>query len=191
MKLVATYDNEDYYGLRSLFILNLKSSDYSIKYILAVLNSKLMTQYVLSKGLIRYAKGKQPQIRIAGLKKIPIKYLTNQLPLTHLANYLLFLNATEERRESEKELIEFIDKEIIDSLVYELYFEEELGTNLFEFVEPYLMDIEKIGDDEARLKAIEEVVEKIRKDGKVTREIERMKGHEWVRVMEGKDERCY
>jgi len=65
MKLVATYDNEDYYGLRSLFILNLKSSDYSIKYILAVLNSKLMTQYVLSKGLIRYAKGKQPQIRIA------------------------------------------------------------------------------------------------------------------------------
>jgi hypothetical protein len=100
-------------------------------------------------------------------------------------NYLLFLNATEERRKSKKELIEFIDKEIIDSLVYELYFEEELGTNLFEFVEPYLIDIEGISDDETRLKTIEEVVEKIKKDGKVMREVERMKWHEWVNVVCG------
>ena len=108
-----------------------------------------------------------------------------------LCTYMLFLNATEERRESEKELTEFIDKEIIESLVYELYFKEELGTNLFEFVEPYLIDIEGISDDEMRLKTIEEVVEKIKQDGKVMREVERMKWHEWVKVVEGKDERCY
>jgi len=93
-----------------------------------------------------------------------------------LCTYMLSLNATEERRESEKELTEFIDKEIIESLVYELYFKEELGTNLFEFVEPYLIDIEGICDDETRLKTIEEVVEKTKQDGKVMREIGGDKG---------------
>jgi hypothetical protein len=154
----------------------------NLKFLISVLNSKLSFWFLLTIGSGLGKKGFE--FRKIYVENVPIRIPQNQTPFITLCNYMLFLNATEERRESEKELIEFIDKEIIDSLVYELYFEEELGTNLFEFVEPYLMDIEKIGDDEARLKAIEEVVEKVRKDGKVTREIERMKGHEWVRVVE-------
>lgn len=36
-----------------------------------------------------------------------------------------------------------------------------------------------------KLKVIKEVVEKIKNDGKVRREIERINGHEWVKVVEG------
>jgi len=42
------------------------------------------------------------------------------------ATSLLFLNETEERRKTEKDLIEFIDNQVIDSLVYELYFKDKL-----------------------------------------------------------------
>ena len=44
------------------------------------------------------------------------------------------------------------------------------------------------GDYKAKLKAIEEVVEKIKKNGKVMREIERIKEYEWVKVVEGENE---
>jgi len=53
-------------------------------------------------------------------------------------------------------------------------------------VEPYLVDIGEV-DDEARSKAIETVVDKIKKDGKVMKEIERIKGHEWVKIVEGEE----
>ena len=42
-----------------------------------------------------------------------------------LADYLLFLNAKEEWREGLKEMIEFFDRGVADSLVYELYFKEK------------------------------------------------------------------
>ena len=98
---------------------------------------------------------------------------------------MLFLNKTEERRKSKKELIEFIDKQVIDSLVYELYFKEKLKTNLLELIEPYLKDIENLDSDEEKLEIIKEVVEKIKADDKIMKEIEKIKSHEWVKVIEG------
>jgi hypothetical protein len=103
---------------------------------------------------------------------------------------MLFLNETEERRNSEKELIEFIDKQVIDSLVYELYFKEKieedgLKTNLLGLVESYLKDIDGLETDEEKLKLINEVVERIRGDKIAMSEMARIKGHEWVRIIEG------
>jgi hypothetical protein len=102
---------------------------------------------------------------------------------------MLFLNETEERRKTEKELIEFIDKQVIDSLVYELYFidkfeEDGLKTNLLGAVEPYLNDIEDLEADDEMLKVIKEAVVKIKSDRAIKREIERIKTHEWVKMIE-------
>jgi len=107
------------------------------------------------------------------------------------ATSLLFLNETEERRESEKELIEFIDKQIIDSLVYELYFKEKfeedsLKTNLAGLVEPHLKDIEGLKNDEEKLKVVKEVVEEIKGDGEIKEQIEKIENHGWVKIIEGK-----
>jgi hypothetical protein len=160
------------------------SEKANLKYLGAILNSKLMHFYLDMIGHLYSNTGYLLSNQY--LERFPIIELPepHQIPFIHLADYMLFLNATEERRKNEKELIEFIDSEIIDSLVYERYFKEELRTDLIELVEPYLVDIEGI-DDEMRSNMIEKVVDKIKKDGKVMMEIERIKSHAWVRVVEG------
>jgi hypothetical protein len=105
---------------------------------------------------------------------------------------MLFLNTTEERRITEKELIEFIDKQIIDSLVYEFYFKEKfeqdgIKTNLLELVEPYLKDISNLSSEEQKLQTIKKVVEKIENDKKIMEQIEKIKSHPWIRVIESRE----
>jgi hypothetical protein len=130
------------------------------------------------------------QVTIDFLKNIPIKLPASQQSFIYLCNYMLLLNETEARRENEKELIEFIDKQVIDALVYELYFgekfkEDGLKPNLLGLVEHHLKDIEGLEADEEKLKVIKEFVEGIKGDKKVKEEIEKIKNHEWVKVIEG------
>jgi hypothetical protein len=124
--------------------------------------------------------------------KVPIQNVQESQKgvFKNLADYMVFLNETEERRKTETELIEFIDKQVIDCLVYELYFkdkfeEEGLKTNLLGAVEPYLKDIENLKTDEEKSKVTKEVMGRIKGDNKVKREIEKIKSHEWVKVIEG------
>jgi hypothetical protein len=162
------------------------SMDFDLKYLLTVLNSKLISYY------LKFAKMAKIDIYTDDWKNIPIKNipLSSQHRFIYLCNFLLFLNETEERRKTEKELIEFVDKQVIDSLVYELYFKEKieeggLKTNLLGLVEPYLKDIENLELNEEKLKVIKEVVAGIKSDRAIKTEIEKIKGHEWVKVMEG------
>jgi hypothetical protein len=154
------------------------------------------------------------------LNLIPIKAPASPEKFIILADYMLFLNATEERRNTEKELIEFIDKQIIDSLVYELYFKEKFYEDklydakeeiLLKLIEQYLKPIdydkyselywkkqlgEKLSNDEEKelerldeenLKVIKEVVEKIKSDKKIIEQIEKIKSHPWVKIIEGRE----
>lgn len=124
MEIAAALDNEGYYSLRSLFLLNLHNKEYTIKYILAIMNSKLITHFALSEGIIRYSKGKQPQIRIAGLKILPIRKLSlsEQQPFVQIVdsiistinndNYFTDSYGQGKVKEYEKQ---------IDQMVYKLY----------------------------------------------------------------------
>jgi len=121
---------------------------------------------------------------------VPKVVSNDQKKYVRLCDYLLFLNETEERRKTETELIEFIDKQVIDSLVYELYFkdkfeEEGLKTNLLGLVESYLKGIGNFKTEEEKLEVVKEVVERIKSDRAIKREIERIKNHEWVKMIEG------
>lgn len=192
-KIIGTFDDKQYHATHSLFIINkIEKIDinYNLKYLLILLNSSLMTYYAKQRKLLFSEKGKIPQITTVNAEKLPFIYSNNELPFIHLCDCMLFLNETEERRKTEKELIEFIDKQVIDSLVYELYlrekFEEEgLKTNLLGLVESYLKDIEGFESDKEKLKVIKGVVEKIKVDNKVKWEIEKIKSYEWVKVIEG------
>jgi len=72
-KIIATYDEDKFYILYGLFLLNQKDMNSNLKYILAILNSKLLSFYALKKKIILTGYKKQPQIRSEGLKKIKIK----------------------------------------------------------------------------------------------------------------------
>ena len=164
------------------------SLHFNLKYILNILNSKFAKFYLNTIRRHRIEYYFYPD----DFKRLPIRNLSHprQGTFITLCNYLLFLSETEERRKTEKDLIEFIDKQVIDSLVYELYFkgkfeEERLKTDLIGLVEPYLKDIDALKSDEEKLQAIKEVVDGIKSDGTIKREIAKIKAHEFVKVVEG------
>jgi len=92
------------------------------KNLLLILNSKLMDVVIL-KYVFNYDT-KPSNLQEDVLNFTPIRMFVDK-NIILCADYLLFLNATEERREKLKEIIEFFDRQIADSLVYELYFKEK------------------------------------------------------------------
>ncbi|MEM4712749.1 MAG: hypothetical protein QXI78_06905 [Archaeoglobaceae archaeon] len=64
------------------------------------------------------------------------------LVLARIGEYLHFSNATEERRTELREIIEFLDCRITDSLVYELYFKEKFHEDgLYPEPKEYLLEL--------------------------------------------------
>lgn len=189
-RIYASYTNEEYYNTQIAFNIIVKDSSLiHEKVVLPLLNSKLMNFYHTEKFLDK-SKRLFQKILILNTKLFPIKIPQNQTPFITLCDYMLLLNETEERRKAETDLIAFIDKQVIDSLVYELYFkdkfeEDGLKTNLLGLAEPYLKDIGDFKTEEEKLEVVKEVVERIKSDRAIKREIERIKNHEWVKVIEG------
>ena len=122
-KLICTLDTEQYYNLNRLGNIVMRSKDFSIKYCLGILNSKLM-DYYFQKTFNEY------EVKPAHLRQLPIRQisLSDQQPLISLVDKMLFLNKrlseigdkkTDERARIEEE-IRKTDAEI-DSLVYRIY----------------------------------------------------------------------
>jgi type I restriction-modification system DNA methylase subunit len=76
----------------TLYNLYLTDENYSLKYVLAIFNSRLIKKYWLS----NYSDSKQlfPKIKGYQLKQLPIKFLENELqtPFIEKADLMLFLN---------------------------------------------------------------------------------------------------
>ncbi|MFQ6084403.1 MAG: N-6 DNA methylase [Candidatus Aminicenantia bacterium] len=139
-KLIATLDKEQYYGLKSVLCLcPLKDSKYDLRYLLGLINSKLMTYYY--KKLM--GENIYPRINLSYVKKFPIKQvrLEDQKPVISKVDKILDLSEKlnelnkemekttkleqkyydmYERREEIEKQIQRTDDEIND-LVFELY----------------------------------------------------------------------
>ena len=73
-ELIATFDPNPSAGNNSLYIFTLRNnhpeSIFFLKYLCGLINSKIYTFFAQQRKIIRYAKGKQPQIKIADLYQI-------------------------------------------------------------------------------------------------------------------------
>jgi hypothetical protein len=181
-----------------------------------MLNSKLLTYYYHK---IALEEGRTlAQTDIETVEKLPIPEIAkvNDV-LSKNADYILFLNVTEERRQKYKEIITYLDEKIVDSLIYELYFKEKFHEDelypepkeyLLEAVSKHLkpIDYDKYAElywkqqlennltpeeeqelkqlEEQNLKTIKEVYESIKKDDEVNDLINKIKSHEWVKIIE-------
>jgi hypothetical protein len=122
-RLIAAYDNQGYFTLDSTHVQRLKNSNFDLKYILALFNSKLINYYyttdVAEEGRV-FA-----QVKIINLKKIPVKNIDkkDQEPLIAIINNIL--TAKKSNPEADTTHLE----SEIDQLVYELYglTEEEIA----------------------------------------------------------------
>ena len=75
-EIIATYSEKPAAANNSLYIFTLRDnsncSKVFLKYLCGLLNSKLITFYCQQMGIIRFSKGKQPQIKISDLYSIPV-----------------------------------------------------------------------------------------------------------------------
>ena len=85
LEIIAAKDISRLYALRSFFVITSSNNDFPLDYLVAILNSSYITNYSLSEGIIRYQKGKQPQIRVSGLEKIPVPIIESKLK-EHIIN---------------------------------------------------------------------------------------------------------
>lgn len=126
-ELIASFDNNILVSPYSFFVAKLKrrgeTKNISLKFILGLLNSKLLSCYASKRQIIRQGKGKQPQIRKSGLDMLPIVVSPNQRVIENIVDYLLLMNHTNNARED----ISLYFQKIIDAIVYELYFPREVA----------------------------------------------------------------
>ncbi len=130
-KLIGTVDYEKYYTKNSVHSTYIKEdfkNNYDLRYILALINSKVLNYYYI---LLSQEKGRlYPQVKISRLEALPIKdiSLERQQPFIKLVDKMLSLNKrlneigdkrTEERTRIEKEIKK--NNEEIDKLVYQIY----------------------------------------------------------------------
>lgn len=75
-ELIATYDESPSSANNSLYVFSLRNNSdntrFFLKYLCGLLNSKLYTFFAQQRRIIRYNKGKQPQIKTSDLYEIQI-----------------------------------------------------------------------------------------------------------------------
>lgn len=190
-RLTATYDDKGFHCDYNLFTANkLPTSNLQLKYILSILNSKLMTYYVLEKGYLNIKPGKTPQIRVTDVKELPIKELKNQTSFIRFVDYVLFLKQHDFSKNSDQLLPTYFEQ-IIDSMVYELYFPELLKKLNREII-MHLGELPEFTDgmsDEQKMKICKKVFERLNdKEHPVRINLFYMNSIPEIAIIEGKNE---
>jgi len=198
-------------------VTNIVSDKYSVKVISSLLNAKFVSWFVY---LFIYNKAiRDMHFDEYFVKNIILPHLNKKISyfLDILTDYMLLLNAKEANKKKYKNIISYFDKQVIDSLVYELYFKEKFYEDglypepkeyLLETVSKHLKPInydrwsklywkkqlennltkkeeEEFKElEENNLKTIQEVYETIRNDKEIKKSIEKIKSHEWVKIIE-------
>lgn len=75
-EIIASYDEKGSSANNSLYVFSLRDNTLNdkifLKFITGLLNSDLITFYAQQLNIIRFSKGKQPQIKVSDLYKIPV-----------------------------------------------------------------------------------------------------------------------
>jgi len=162
--LCATYTEKKYIYNRSYYSINQINSsgisNFSLLFTLAIINSKLLTFYAQYTGIIKKEIGKQPQIRLNDLKKIPIKVIAkdSQKPFETLVDYILWLKKNENLLTTpyEKAASNYFES-VINGMVYELYFEESVKKHGKDILK-YLTGLPEINEYDKPEKTLEIVM---------------------------------
>lgn len=140
--LIATLDTHQFVCMNNMHIVNSKLVNYSLKYILAIINSKLMNFYYET---LNPEKGEAlAEVKKENVEKLLIKPKSKQeqIPYIILVDYLLFIKAIDTPQliiHTSNERIASHLEEILNMMVYELYFEshmKEQELDVLQFLKP-------------------------------------------------------
>ncbi|MDX9813715.1 MAG: N-6 DNA methylase [Sulfurimonadaceae bacterium] len=145
---IFSYTEEECYVMLSFNII--KSERINLKYLTALLNSKLVAFWLKYKGKMQ---GDNYQVDKEPILNIPIKNIEDTKPFEILVDYIIYLK----KEKKENYIIEFFER-VIDIAVYELYFKEELHSKGFGILE--VLESELIPFDNS-FETIERVYKKL------------------------------
>ena len=124
-KPLFSYADFDTYVNQAFYVI--KSERINLKYLTALLNSKLVSFWLKYKGKMQ---GDNYQVDKEPILNIPIKNIEDTKPFEILVDYIIYLK----KEKKENYIIEFFER-VIDIAVYELYFKEELHSKGFGILE--------------------------------------------------------
>jgi len=124
-KPLFSYADFDTYVNQAFYVI--KSERINLKYLTALLNSKLVAFWLKYKGKMQ---GDNYQVDKEPILNIPIKNIEDTKPFEILVDYIIYLK----KEKKENYIIEFFER-VIDIAVYELYFKEELHSKGFGILE--------------------------------------------------------
>jgi len=174
--ITATYDAKGRFCLNNVHLVYPKNDKIHLKYLLGILNSKLMDFYYKRTTLEEGRTMAQIDIETAELLSIKYKKEYENV-LISLVDYIILKHS------------DFIDYLLIDSLIYEIYLKEKFQSNLLEKIIPLLKDISEIKDESKKLQVVEKFIKKVEESKEIEDEIKKIKSHPWVKIIESKNEK--
>jgi len=155
-KPVFTYTNFDAYVSATFYVI--KSFNGNHKFLTVLLNSQLVEFWLRNKGKMQ---GNNFQLDKEPLVNIPLVISQNTKPFETIAEYLIYLNDPKQAPVLEKvsnEAISQVFEDLVNMMVYELYFEEEMkaaAIDVLQFVtEKAFPDITKVEDPKAIIQKV-------------------------------------
>lgn len=127
-KIIAAYDNEQYYALNTAYVCLLKNNSYNLKYVLAILNSTLINflYQIMFFGW---------QVTIPALNFVPVKNISGQEDFAEVVDKILALSKSSDYLKSSTKQAKVKEYERqIDQMVYKLY---ELTPTEIELIENF------------------------------------------------------
>lgn len=159
-RLIATLDKKKFVCMNNLHIVNPKSEKYNLKYILAIINSKLMDFYYET---LNPEKGEVlAEVKKENVEKLLIRLIepTKQIPFINLVDYLLYINDRKVENifsHTANDRVASHFENILNMMVYELYFEKHMkenGIDVLQFIQT--RPIEELKSDEEKSEIIKE-----------------------------------
>ncbi len=183
-RIVATLDEVGFYAMESVILIVPGDALGSIKYLLGIINSKLIN-YLYQTRFLNVA------VKAEYLKETPIALASShqQTIIARLVDYIVFSKANLSEDASRDQLMVSYFEQLIDALVYELYMPDEIHTAGKQFFAPLIAErlpaLDEIKGD--KLATLRQIFERLYDRNHIIRQnIFFLDTIESVRIIEGK-----
>ncbi|MFN8436404.1 MAG: TaqI-like C-terminal specificity domain-containing protein [Cytophagales bacterium] len=174
------YCPPDIYTLNTIYNIFINDKSYDIKYVLALINSKLIQAYWLRTNFDN--KETFPKIKKEPLESLPIAKAnqSQQFVFKNIVESIMFIKSVADININEhvpnSHIVQLFE-EVIDAMVFELYFEEDFKKADIAFIKYAERDFESIEgkSEEEAIKIIHSAYQKLReKDNEIRNNLQLM-----------------
>jgi len=182
--IIASYDDNNYYIMSSLYNGILCNKKYRMLYILCLVNSKLF-QFLMNKITFEKTKGAFTKAKKYHYNNLPVRNIDDktQIKFQTLAGYLLISNQNEQKCTDVFECL-------IDAMVYEIYLQAEItavDANVLKYLNN-MPEIENNWSEDKKMKTIQNYYKELSNPAHpISIAVQKQKTVSEIKIIEGLD----